>query len=324
MMSETQEVKDEKEALLTQQEHITIDGSYGEGGGRMFRDSLMYAATKCLKGWQGKLTIKNIRMRRPKPGLKNSLIGMLEVCQQMFSHLALEGNEESSPEVTVDFKNAVLRTTDDTVKIDVDIHGIGSAWLLFLAVHPVLNALSSSIMFECTIHGGTDVCFKKSQKNPDTLTPPTIYMRDVWLTNINTLDIGSMRGRAMAIGVNIVRHHRDKESKPYAIKITSIEDDKLPSVMEIKGLRDNFDGCIKLATSTVSGLVIGSSHPYAKFELNTDCKLDEPCATDYCDKHFADMVIPYLDPRHELMNEMTCVSEHHRSAIYVRRMFSSE
>lgn len=66
-------------------EHITIDGSYGEGGGRNFRDTVMYATINALNGWRGKITINNIRTTRPKPGIKNSLFGIVDFCNQVFT-----------------------------------------------------------------------------------------------------------------------------------------------------------------------------------------------------------------------------------------------
>jgi RNA 3'-terminal phosphate cyclase len=284
-----------------------IDGSYGEGGGRVFRDSLMYAAINAINGWHGVLTIYNIRLSRPKPGLKNSLIGMLDFINQLFTDLVIKGNVDGSLEVTIDFKDAKL-IESEILTLNVDINQIGSAWLLFLAVHPVLQHLKRK--YVCTIHGGTDVFFKRKGNKPSpstTLTPPTIYMRDVWLPNINSLG-----GQGMDITVNIVRNHNDKKKHPYAIKIEST--DKSQTELVIFGYRPKQDGCIILTTSTITGYVIGSCHPDPSYALAT------PSESTYCDEHFSDMIIPYIPLDHTLMDEESAVSEHHRSAIYVRRM----
>jgi RNA 3'-terminal phosphate cyclase len=282
---------------------ILVDGSYGEGGGRVFRDSVMYAMLKALDGWRGEIIIEQIRSRRSKPGLKNSLIGMLDFCRALFPGVCIEGDTDDSPRVTVHFGKAVLTTPSS---VHMDVHGIGSAWLLFLAIHPVLNRLPTpSEGFECTIHGGTDVFFKRSQKDPHTMTPPTIYMRDVWLPNVSKIGV-----RPMDIEVNIVRVHRDKEKYPYAIKIKIPAVSGCLSTLKINGLEGDRDGCIKLATSKESGFIMGHSHPYTKYPLTT------PLEEDYCDEHFADMAIPYVLLDHKLM--VDALSEHHRSAIYTR------
>lgn len=50
--------------------------------------------------------------------------------------------------------------------------------------------------------------FKKSRGQTHTMTPPTIYMRDVWFPNITTLLASAS---VFSIDVNIVRNKRDKD-----------------------------------------------------------------------------------------------------------------
>lgn len=285
-------------------DHIDIDGSRGEGGGRNFRDSVMYATIAALDGWRGTLTINNIRTTRPKPGVKNSLFGIVEFCQQVLHGVKAEGLSDGSLSVTLDFAQA---TPTEHTEIHIDVNGVGSAWLLFLAVHPIL--LHAHNVMTVTIHGGTDVFFRKKKPRP-TLTPPTRYMQEVWLPNINTI----VPSVAFEISVNIIRNGKDKSAFPYAIKLHRIEGSESESSMEVPGLR-HWDGCIKTVKSTESGLQVGISHPDSKIDL------PDPDPGLWCDEHFSDMIIPYVcyDPEHVKMQNP--VSPHHESAIYIAQQF---
>lgn len=123
----------------------------------------MYATIKALQGWRGKVTINNIRVSRPDPGIKNSLLGMVEFCHQVLNDVQNHGVQDGSLEATFDFSKA-MPSCNDTINIDVN--GIGSAWLLFLAVHPVL--LYTTCVKTVTIHGGTDVFFFKKGRDLST------------------------------------------------------------------------------------------------------------------------------------------------------------
>jgi hypothetical protein len=240
-------------------------------------------------------------MTRPKPGIKNSLFGIVDFCHQVLDNVHTEGIKDGSLIATLDFSKSSPSTI---TTCNVDVTGLGSAWLLYLAVHPIL--LHASHITEVTIHGGTDVFFKKNRNQTHTMTPPTIYMRDVWFPNITTfISIG------FNIDVNVIRDHRDKETYPYAIKMTRSE-----SVSESKfivhGLKKS-DGCIKTVRSTESGLQVGTSHPFY------DYKLTDPDSTLWCDEHFSDMIIPYIyhNKDHIKMQEYNTVSDHHKSAVYI-------
>jgi hypothetical protein len=281
--------------------HIYIDGSYGEGGGRNFRDTVMYATIKALQGWRGKVTINNIRVSRPAPGIKNSLLGVVEFCHQVLNDVQDHGVQDGSLEATFDFSKAVPSYIDT---INIDVNGVGSAWLLFLAVHPVL--LYTPYVKMVTIHGGTDVFFfKKGKDLSQTLTPPTVYMEQVWVPNINTLNLSGFH-----IDVNIVRNSKDKSNVPYAIRITRNEDSP-ETTINCNGLK-KWDGCVRYVQSKVSSMRVGVSNPYSKYIL------PEPDQNLWYDEHFSDMIVPYIDSPSE---ESDAVSPHHRSAIYVARQF---
>jgi len=73
---------------------ITIDGSYGEGGGQVLRTSLTLAA---LLGEA--VRIENIRAKRPKPGLQaQHLTGVLATAQ--ICNAELKGAELGSQTLT--------------------------------------------------------------------------------------------------------------------------------------------------------------------------------------------------------------------------------
>lgn len=295
---------------MSKYQEIMVDGSYGEGGGRVFRDSVMYATIAVLDGWRGTLTINNIRSTRPKPGIKNSLLGIVGFCKQVLDGVETVGIIDGSLTAYFNFRNArqSLQTS-----INIDINGVGSAWLLFLAVHPVLLHPLTNHVHTVTIHGGTDVYFPK-KKNTLTLTPPTIYMRDVWQPNVNKLV-----SQGFYVDVNIIRNQKDKGKYPYAIKIQRPEIELESSSMEIQGLKVT-DGVISTVQSVRSGLVVGTSHPYNKFVLA------EPDPELLCDEHFSDMVIPYLKKDDPMLDQTSTEfkngSAHYRSAVYVRSLFT--
>jgi len=280
--------------------HIYIDGSYGEGGGRNFRDTMMYATIKALQGWRGKVTINNIRASRPDPGIKNSLLGMVDFCHQVLDDVQHHGVQDGSLDATFDFSKAAPTLVDT---INIDVNGVGSAWLLFLAVHPVL--LYATSVKTVTIHGGTDVFFfKKGRDLSQTLTPPTVYMEQVWVPNINTLNLHGFH-----IDVNIVRNLKDKSSVSHAIRVTRNEDSV--TTINCNGLK-KWDGCVRYVQSKVSSMRVGVSNPYSKYIL------PEPDQGLWCDEHFSDMIVPYMA---QPPKESDAVSPHHRSAIYVACQF---
>jgi len=292
---------------ITTMTHVFIDGSYGEGGGRNFRDAVMYATIKALQGWRGKVTITNIRAARPAPGIKNSLLGVVEFCHRVLNDVQDHGVQDGSLEATIDFTEANPSYIDT---IDINIDGVGSAWLLFLAVHPVL--LHAPYVTTVTICGGTDVFFfKKGKDLSQTLTPPTVYMRDVWVPNINALKLSGFH-----IDVNIVRNLKDKGNVPYAISI-SRKRDSSETTISCNGLQ-KWDGCVRYTESKISPMRVGVSNPYSKYIL------PEPDHNLWCDEHFSDMIVPYITSPHPKLEESDAVSLHHQSAIYVARQLLSK
>ncbi|MCD6323935.1 MAG: RNA 3'-terminal phosphate cyclase, partial [Desulfurococcales archaeon] len=57
---------------------LTVDGSYGEGGGQILRTS---AALSCITGQEVKVV--NIRAKRKNPGLRNQHITALKAAAKL-------------------------------------------------------------------------------------------------------------------------------------------------------------------------------------------------------------------------------------------------
>lgn len=317
---------------------LEIDGSTGEGGGRIFRDTVSYAMRKALNEahpWRGKVIVTKIRASRPKGGgMKNSLFGILDFAKQVFSGLVITGDTEGSPTVSIDFEHAELRSQpQDTPHVfTVDANGSGSAWLLFLAVHPVLCSLPYAST--CNIKGGTDVFMKRDKKNPRTLTPPSIYMQQVWAENMNRLcaDKTDPSGYNSNIVwrthclVSPVVSHSDlvrlakTDTPAICVSVNQADHDTHPVIIEINLAPKQRHASIKTVESTVVSplyyrpehhlpFILGASHPYPDYDN------EAPDPKETCDEHFADMVTPYTSIFHEPV-----LSPHHESAVYVKKI----
>ena len=122
---------------------ITLDGSYGEGGGAILRQAL------ALSTFTGKsFTIDNIRKGRPKPGLK---------AQHMHSIISLEKLSNSSV-TDCEIGSEKLTFTPGKIKsktIDVDVGTAGSITLLLQSI--ILPAIFSDKNITLNLVGGTDV-----------------------------------------------------------------------------------------------------------------------------------------------------------------------
>lgn len=124
---------------------IIVDGSFGEGGGSMLRQSL------ALSIYTGKpFKIKNIRLNRKKPGLSNQHLASIYLAQKV-CNAKVVGARRGSFELEFYPGEIVSRN------IEVDI---GSAGSIFLALQSVfLPCLLSGKKFIFTIKGGTDVAW---------------------------------------------------------------------------------------------------------------------------------------------------------------------
>jgi RNA 3'-phosphate cyclase len=122
---------------------LEIDGSYGEGGGQVLRNS---AALSCVKNIPIKIT--NIRANREQPGLKPQHYVVLKSLEEIFS-AETTGVEIGSTEVT--FKPGSIKPG----KYKFEVGTAGSITLVFQAV--ILACLNTDKQITVNVSGGTDV-----------------------------------------------------------------------------------------------------------------------------------------------------------------------
>lgn len=131
---------------------ITIDGSYGEGGGQVLRSALSLSAVTGIP-----FTIHSIRANRPKPGLRpqhlTGLVAMAEVCGAEVS-----GAQVGSKEVT--FVPHGTRTGEYFFDVSRTSGSAGSVTLVAQTVLPAL-ALADG-RSRVRIRGGTHVAWSPS------------------------------------------------------------------------------------------------------------------------------------------------------------------
>ncbi|HIE23764.1 MAG TPA: RNA 3'-terminal phosphate cyclase [Candidatus Korarchaeota archaeon] len=139
---------------------ILIDGSYGEGGGSIFRYALALSSVT-LKP----IEIHNIRAKRSNPGLRPQHLTAAKILAQM-TEARFEGLSVGSTRVRFEPKKR------KGGRYVFDIGTAGSISLIIQAVLPV--ALFADRESTIEIRGGTDVRF----------APPIDYMRNVFIKNL--------------------------------------------------------------------------------------------------------------------------------------------
>lgn len=134
-----------------------IDGSYGEGGGQLVRTA---AALAALTGRPFRL--RNIRARRPKPGLAPQHLTAVRAVATLCDAEVI-GLEAGSKEFT--FRPGALHGG----RFDFDVGTAGSVILVLQAVLPAAAACRAPVHLHLT--GGTDV----------KAAPPLDYLRCILL-----------------------------------------------------------------------------------------------------------------------------------------------
>ncbi len=136
---------------------LTIDGSFGEGGGQILRTSVAMAAIT-----ETPVRIRNIRSNRPNPGLSAQHLTAIEAVASItgaeVSGLLLRSTEVSF--VPGEIRGGAYR---------LDIGTAGSISLLLQCLIPVALHSPETVFFDIT--GGTDVNW----------SPPIDYLRHVTL-----------------------------------------------------------------------------------------------------------------------------------------------
>ena len=136
---------------------LTIDGSFGEGGGQILRTSVAMAAIT-----KTPVRIRNIRSNRPNPGLSAQHLTAIEAVASL-TDAEVSGLILRSTEVTFvpgEIRGGAYR---------LDIGTAGSISLLLQCLIPVALHSPETVLFDIT--GGTDVNW----------SPPIDYLRHVTL-----------------------------------------------------------------------------------------------------------------------------------------------
>jgi len=143
---------------------MIIDGS--KGGGQVLRTAL---AMSLLTNMPFK--IKDIRINRPNPGLKQQHFTALNLIQEIYD-VNLSKYEIGTKELTFIPKNTRLKTK----RIKCDIQTAGSITLLLQSILPALMFADAKLIV-IDIKGGTDVAFSM----------PFDFLKYVFLPQINYL-----------------------------------------------------------------------------------------------------------------------------------------
>ncbi|MBW6517847.1 MAG: RNA 3'-terminal phosphate cyclase [ANME-2 cluster archaeon] len=130
----------------------TLDGSYGEGGGQIIRTAVALSAVLGEA-----VTIHNIRVNRPQPGLKSQHLMAVKTAAKM-TGAQVEGLKIGSSKLTF------IPQDINGGHYDVDIGTAGSITLLLQCLMPAAAASKERITLDIT--GGTDVAW----------SPPVDYM----------------------------------------------------------------------------------------------------------------------------------------------------
>ncbi len=144
---------------------ITIDGSYGEGGGQIIRTAVSLSALTMKP-----VRISKIRAGRSKPGLRNQHIAGIEVIGWL-ANASISGLEVGSTEIEFVPKER------SGGEYSYDVGTAGSISLILQAVLPA--AVLSPEPITLNLRGGTDV----------TWSPPVDYMREVFLPSLTRLGL---------------------------------------------------------------------------------------------------------------------------------------
>ena len=127
---------------------LTIDGSHGEGGGQILRYAIALSVFS-----KKDVLIKNIRAKRPKPGLRPQHLTAIS-CMKTLCNANVEG-------LFIGSSNLLFKPKDITTGYyNFDIGTAGSITLIFQAC--ILSALKSKSIINIKIKGGTDVKWSPS------------------------------------------------------------------------------------------------------------------------------------------------------------------
>jgi len=124
-------------------EPLVIDGSHGEGGGQILRTALALSAVL-----QRPVVVKNIRAKRPKPGLRSQHLASVQLLAEM-TDAEVRGASLGSSELY--FSPGLIRGG----RYSVDVGTAGAVTLVLQTI--ILPALFADGPVEIVIRGGTEV-----------------------------------------------------------------------------------------------------------------------------------------------------------------------
>ncbi len=325
---------------------ITIDGSYGEGGGQIIRTAVALSA---VSGED--VTIHNIRSARSQPGLKPQHLMAVKTAAKM-TGAHVEGLKIGSTELTFKPQDIIGG------HYDVNIGTAGSITLLLQCLMPA--AASSKERVTLDITGGTDVAW----------SPSVDYMSHVLLPVLASMGMecsikvnqrgyypkggGKVRAeiaRSVLIGVELEQEQgqeqeqkMEQEKKHEAITgishssnlpahVTRRQADSALAVLEAAGYVASMDTENSRCPSTGSGITLWSGHmggsALGKRGLPAE-KVGQAAAGEIIaelgsgaavDVHLADQLIPYMGLAGSGSFTVREVSEHTSTNIWVVEQF---
>jgi RNA 3'-terminal phosphate cyclase (ATP) len=146
---------------------IVIDGSQGEGGGQILRTSIALSAVSGQA-----VTIRNIRARRPKPGLQRQHLMAVQAAARTCGG-QLDGADLGSRDLVFHPQQPIAGD------YHFDIGSAGSTTLVLQTVLPIL--LSAAGRSTLTIRGGTH----------NGMAPPVEFMTDCFLPVLHRIGISA-------------------------------------------------------------------------------------------------------------------------------------
>lgn len=147
-------------------EFIVVDGSKGEGGGQILRNSISYAAIL-----RQRLRIHNVRAGRSNPGLRAQHLTGLQLVASIYGG-TLKGDSIGSTEI--EYEPASNSTEPAGRTLTADIGTAGSICLLLQAALPCLLLDGATEPCRLVLKGGTNA----------TLAPQYDYWEQVFLPTI--------------------------------------------------------------------------------------------------------------------------------------------
>jgi len=311
---------------------ITIDGSYGEGGGQIIRTSIALSIVT-----KNDVTIHNIRSNRPEPGLKAQHLSAVKTAVAM-TNAKVMGLKPGSTKLT--FKPQGIYGG----YYEVDIGTAGSITLLLQCLMPASVITTGSIILDIT--GGTDVAW----------SPPIDYLSNVLLPVLTAMgmdcNIQVQKRGYYPRGGGKVRFEinpskltiTDIEREPCTIKgishcsnlpehVVQNQEQSARIALEHVGYSSSIDMESSHFPSTGSGITLWCGHigsaalgrrglpakKVGRIAANKIIKELDSCAS--VDVYLADQLIPYLGLSRGGSFCVREVSEHTRTNIWVVEQF---